>query len=289
MSTRAGTLIGCTSVVIWSLSILLLIQLRSVPVIPLVGLLYLSSSIPSIVKLTLTKRWKGVHRNWKKWAYGILLLSTFQFCVTMGVRKLHPAASELIVQLWPLCIVLLVGFLPRETFSSKYLIPIFIGGIGIWVLFWNQSQFLPITWAILYPICACCSWSCYVLFSRYHRRDAPEMIGLYLGVGGAIALAIYFGSGGRVLLSSKELGCLVILGVGVLGVAQLMWDHGIKKGDIKVMSIFANFNPALAIAWLIAFGYAKTTLNLLISYGLILVATLYAYFLSFNERKSKHL
>ena len=282
---QTGTLFGCIAVVIWSFSIILLLQLRSLPILSLVGYLYLASSVPSIVKLSVTKRWHEVHRSWKKWAIGVFLLALFQYCVTMGVRYLHPAAAELIVQLWPTCIVLLIGLLPRESFNIKYLVPIFVGVMGVWVLFWNQSSFLPLTWAIVFPVTACLAWCGYVLFSRLHENDPPEMIGLYLGVGGLLTFCITFFSGNLSFPTPSETFFLLLLGVGVLGVAQLMWDQGVKGGDVKVMAIFANINPALALGWLILFGYANPSVNLFISYALTLIASLYAYYLSFKSRK----
>jgi len=47
------------------------------------------------------------------------------------------------------------------------------------------------------------------------------------------------------------------LGLGPVGAAFFVWDHGVKHGDIKALGAFSYAAPLLSTVLLIAFGRAE--------------------------------
>ena len=267
---RFATTLGCIAVVIWSSSAVILYHIKSIPLFELVGLLFVGCSVPSLVSISLKKNWKKIEWKWSKWAIGVSSILLFQILFVLALRYLEPATAELILSLWPSLGALLISLRPGEKFTWKYLVPIGVGLSAVWMLLGSKITVGNARWYWLLPLFAALSWTGYLLFSRHHKDDPPEMIGLYFGAGGLICLMI---RGFSLSVSGTSLLLVAFLGVGVLGFSQVMWDTGVKRGNAILMSIFANIAPALSMGWLCLFGLAKISTTLIFSYLLVVLAS----------------
>ncbi|MGE0722866.1 MAG: EamA family transporter [Alphaproteobacteria bacterium] len=62
---------------------------------------------------------------------------------------------------------------------------------------------------------------------------------------------------------------VVALGIGPIGLAFFVWDHGVKHGDIRVLGVLGYLAPLLSTLLLIAFGRAAATWPLALACVLI--------------------
>jgi len=62
---------------------------------------------------------------------------------------------------------------------------------------------------------------------------------------------------------------VLALGMGPVGAAFFVWDHGVKHGDIKALGAFAYAAPLLSTILLIAFGRGAPSWRIAIACVLI--------------------
>jgi drug/metabolite transporter (DMT)-like permease len=63
---------------------------------------------------------------------------------------------------------------------------------------------------------------------------------------------------------------IVLIGIGPMGLANRLWDHGVRFGDGRVLSALAYLTPVLSTLLLVMLGLAELTTQLLVGGSLIL-------------------
>jgi drug/metabolite transporter (DMT)-like permease len=66
------------------------------------------------------------------------------------------------------------------------------------------------------------------------------------------------------------------LGIGPTGGAFYLWDHAVKRGDIRALGALSYATPILSTGLLIAFGLAQPTSTLLAATVLVTVGAVLA-------------
>ena len=62
---------------------------------------------------------------------------------------------------------------------------------------------------------------------------------------------------------------LLGLGLGPVGAAFLLWDIGMKQGDVPLLGVLSYASPILSTALLVALGLAEATWSLAVACGLM--------------------
>jgi drug/metabolite transporter (DMT)-like permease len=63
--------------------------------------------------------------------------------------------------------------------------------------------------------------------------------------------------------------CIIALGLGPVGAAFFLWDHGMKRGDIRLLGTASYAAPVLSTLLLVAFGFATGHWTLALACALI--------------------
>ena len=71
-------------------------------------------------------------------------------------------------------------------------------------------------------------------------------------------------------IGTDALAAMVLIGLGPMGLANLLWDHGVRHGDGRVLSTLAYLTPVLSTLLLALLGLALLTTQVLIGGGLVL-------------------
>ena len=69
--------------------------------------------------------------------------------------------------------------------------------------------------------------------------------------------------------SATQWAAIVGLGLGPVGLAFYVWDHGVKQGDIRLLGVAAYAAPVLSTLILVLAGYAPATASLALACALI--------------------
>ncbi|MFX8466447.1 hypothetical protein ABTL61_19650, partial [Acinetobacter baumannii] len=69
--------------------------------------------------------------------------------------------------------------------------------------------------------------------------------------------------------SAAEWLAVLALGLGPVGAAFFLWDHGVKQGDIKTLGVAAYATPLLSTLILLATGQGSPSWTLALAAALI--------------------
>lgn len=214
---------------------------------------------------------RALQQGWRAWVVGAGGLFLYHVLYFAALRSAPPAEASLVNHLWPLLIVLFSAFLPGEKLAARHLIGAVLAFGGLLALFSEKEASLSsLQSGHVLAFGAALTWAAYSLLSR---RLAHVPSGSVAGFCLATALMA-----GLVHLafettiwpsSSMEWSAIVALGLGPVGGAFFLWDHGVKHGDIRLIGTLAYAAPVLATIWLVLAGFAEAHLALGVACALI--------------------
>ncbi|MBV1704903.1 MAG: EamA family transporter, partial [Hyphomicrobiales bacterium] len=124
-----------------------------------------------------------------------------------------------------------------------------------------------------YLLAAGCAltWSTYSVLSRRFPEAGAETVAAFCAATSALALICHLLFETNVApVGAAAWASIVALGLGPVGLAFYVWDHGVKRGDIGLLGVFAYATPALSTLLLVATGFAAPSWGLAIACGLVM-------------------
>lgn len=261
------TLVGYTALFCWALAAPLTVKIRSLPSFQILTTLFVVSFMVSATKITLCNKWSKLKQPFLFSLIGFVGIYGNDVLYISAFKHAPASHADLINYLWPVFTLLMTGFLPEEHLEPRHIIAAMLGFMGIFVLI-SQNQmgiqreylfgyFLAFMDAIV--------WSVYTVAAKRYGKTPVDMIGIYCGVGALCSFLLHYRYEQFIYPSGEQWFVLVFLGITTQCLAYLFWDFGIKKGDIKLLTILSYSNPILSIAFLIAFGMAEPSKPLFIA------------------------
>lgn len=261
-AVRRATLVGGTAILIWSTLALLTALAGPVPPFLLVALSFGLGGLVSLGVILVTGRplLAVLRQPLPVWLLGIGGLFGYHFLYFLALQSAPAAEANLINYLWPLLIVLFAGLLPGERLGRAQLagtaaglagtLLLVTGGKGITV----QADYLP---GYLAALAASVTWAGYSVLSRRFGSVPTEIVAFFCLATAVLAVPCHLLFETTVWPAGLA-GWAVILamGVGPVGLAFFVWDHGVKRGDIQTLGALSYATPLLSTGLLIAAGRA---------------------------------
>ena len=272
-SVRTATLIGGSTVLVWSTAASLAVLGTTIP-----PLLFLAGAFGVGFLAFL-----GVRLIRGQSLLGMLAVPLPVLCLLVlgflghngfyvtALRYAPAAQVNLISYLWPLLMLLLLAVTGSLRPTRLQLLGSLVGFAGLAWFVAPQSG----GGSLLGYLLAFLAASCFAVYSALRARLAggpPDAAGAACGLAALIALGLYVGFGDPAPLQLEPTAVLAMLliGLGPMGLANLMWDTGVRYGDARVLSSLAYLIPVLSTLLLVALGLAELTSGVLIGGGLIL-------------------
>lgn len=277
MLKKYPNLSGYISLLLWSTCALATTQILRLPIFEILSIIFLSSFLLHSARLTLQKKWHLVRQPLSQWVLGISGVGVQQISYIFAF-KLAPAAEvDLIVYLWPIFVTLLAMLKEKNSSRFRYLVGALIGFLGITLL--NQGHdFLNLSGEVLkgfgFAFVCALSWSFYSVTSKRIPHVPSEVIGLYMGFSLLLTFPFHFMTEKFMMPSWWEASILTYMGVFTSGFAYYLWDYGMKKGNIFLLSVLSYMNPIVSISFLILAGVVAPTKTLAMSAFLVAVGGL---------------
>ena len=190
----------------------------------------------------------------------------------IAALRFAPAAQvNLISYLWPL---LMVVFLAASGIARPTRLQVLGSVLGFCGLAWFLSPDMA-HGGLLGLLLALLAAVCFAAYSALRGRIAggpADAAGAACGVAAMVALALHiaFGAPANSALDPAAVLAMVLIGVGPMGLANLLWDHGVRYGDGRVLATLAYLTPLLSTVLLVVFGLAVLTSQVAIGGGLVL-------------------
>jgi len=165
--------------------------------------------------------------------------------------------------------------LSQQTFSPRYYLSSGLCLMGLSALFLTQGQEQPrMEYWLGYLFATGCavSWTFYSLSVRHGKGINDSLNTKVCLVGFLMSFCIHLGFETFQLPSIAALLGIVFSGSGVIALAYLSWEKGMKGGNVTILTTFSYSVPILSIALLVLFDLTELTWNLFFATILIAIA-----------------
>lgn len=266
-----ATVVGTVAVLMWATLALLTAQSGQVPPFLLVGL---SFTLAFVIGVAVWIWGPGDERSCvarvrsqfrlplRVWALGVGGLFGYHFFYFLALRSAPPVEASLIAYLWPLLIVVFSAFLPAERLRWWHVAGTLAGLLGTAILVTGGEVSFKSQFALGYAAAAVCAllWSGYSVLSRTVRQVPSTAVGAFCGVTAVLSFGAHFSLETTVWpADTGEWLAVLGLGLGPVGTAFYLWDHGVKHGEIRVLGAASYGAPLLSTILLIVAGLAEVT------------------------------
>ncbi|SMH31164.1 EamA domain-containing membrane protein RarD [Azospirillum lipoferum] len=261
---RRATGVGALAILLWSSAALLTTLAGGVPPFQLVastfGLAFLTGTIGGLIR---GRDVVGALRQpWPVWLVGVAGLFGYHFFYFLAFHIAPGAAVEvnLLNYLWPLFIVLFSALLPGERLKPAHVLGALCGLAGTALIVTGRggglslaSENLP---AYAAAFAAAVIWGAYSVLSRRFGNVPTEAVGGFCLVTALLGLLCHLAFETTVVPQGWAWLALLALGIGPDGLAFFLWDHGMKRGDIRALGVLSYAVPPASTLLLILFGQA---------------------------------
>jgi len=189
------------------------------------------------------------------------------------VQNAPPAEANLINYMWPLLIVVLAGLLPGERLGPAQVGGALLGLAGTGLLVTGgEGLSVRAEHAAGYAaaIGSALVWASYSVLSRRYGDVPTDAVAGFCAVTAVLALGCHLAFETTAWPAGTAAWLAVLaLGLGPVGAAFFLWDHGVKRGDIQVLGASAYAAPPLSTLILAAAGLAEARWTLWAACALI--------------------
>ncbi|HEX7111604.1 MAG TPA: DMT family transporter [Mizugakiibacter sp.] len=275
--TRRATLAGFGAILLWSTLALLS---RGAGRLPPWQLLASGFAVGTLATFAASSLRHGPRaalarcaQPWPAFALGFGALFGFHALYFHALARAPAAQASLIVYLWPLLIALGAGARDAATRPRRALAALCGLAATALAIGADPTALAREAWfGYLLALACALVWAGYSLANaRFAALPAETLIPACAAT--ALAGAVVHLAGERwVAPSAHEWLAVVLLGIGPVGTAFLLWDAATKRGDLGLLGVAAYAAPVLSTALLVAAGLAPARAALLGAALLVAVA-----------------
>jgi drug/metabolite transporter (DMT)-like permease len=276
-----ATALGTGAILLWATLASLTALRGPIPPFQTTAIVFLIGSVLIALVAILRGRAKLLEPTWASFALGVYGLFVYHALYFAALTLAPPAEASLITALWALLTVLFSGLLPNHRLRAQHVIGALIGlGAAALLVHDKLGGDAPAAGARLgYALAFACAfvWSSYSVASRLlaavpsEAVAAPCLATALLAAACSLAFEEWTPPPGAVSWAA-----LVCLGLGPIGAAFVLWDIGMKQGNVPLLGVLSYAALILSTALLVALGLAQATWSLALACALMVLAAFIA-------------
>jgi drug/metabolite transporter (DMT)-like permease len=260
-----ATALGFGAILLWStLATLTALKGGAIPPFQTTAITFAIGGTVLLAFAIARGRWRALTPHPK--AFALALYGLFAYhALYFAALKLAPAAeASLIASLWALLTVLMSGLLPGHRLRPRHVVAAVLGLVAAALLVGDSggsaAAFPSRLWGLGLAFACAFVWASYSVMSRLVAAIPSESLALPCLATAALAVlsSLLLESWSAVPSATAWLA-LVLLGLGPVGAAFLLWDIGMKQGSIATLGVLAYASPILSTLLLIVLGLAQPT------------------------------
>jgi len=276
-----ATLIGATALLIWACAALCSVELKEVPTFLVVAIVcgwgFFTSSL--LTQQTSYRTQLGTTPR-PCLVIGFLLLFSTQAGYLAAFKYAPPAQVDLIYYLWPIMVVAALTLSLNRQNALRSLLGALLGFMGVFVVINSEARLQPLqpeylTGYVL-ALIAALAWGGYTVYAHRSVQAPTGLMGLCCAPTALLAAMLHVFYEPLYIPSAREWLFTALMGVSILGLSMLLWDHGVKRGHVNLLSVLSYFNPILSIGVLVICGQTTTSSYLWMGAGLVALGALVA-------------
>ena len=278
MRGRGATLAGCGAILLWSSLALLSRAASGIPPLQLTAMAFAVSGAGGLAFLWLRGEFEVLRQGWRVWLHGLGGLFGFHALYFASLALAPAATANLINYTWPLLIVLLSAVVLGIRLTRRHLFGTALALAGCAVLL-GQGAAFPAGALLGYALAAASAvvWASYSVLARRFSEVPSGVVAGFCAGSAVLAWALHLATERTVAPDAVAWAAVLALGAGPVGMAFVLWDRGMKRGDVRLLGTLAFATPVLSTLLLTMAGLAPFTLATLAAAVLVasggLVAT----------------
>jgi drug/metabolite transporter (DMT)-like permease len=207
------------------------------------------------------------------WALGTGGLFLYHALYFAALRTAPPAEAGLVNYLWPLLIVLFCALLPGESLRLRHVAGALTGFAGLVILFAAKGGgFSGLSPGYALAFAAAFVWAGYSVASRRFAHVPSGAVAGFCLATALLAGVLHLATERTVWPENpSQWAALAVLGLGPAGAAFFLWDHGVKRGDIRLLGVLSYAAPVLSTLWLVVASHAQAGWPLAIACAMIVM------------------
>lgn len=289
---KRATLLGFAAILLWGMLALLTSLSGNIPPFQLTAMTFFIAFLVGAASFLKSGRDFSIFKQPPAvWLNGIFGLFGYHAIYFMAMKNAPSIEASLIAYLWPILIVLFSSFLPGERLRWFHLAGAILGFAGVAALLLRGGFAIKQEYMIGYGLALLCAviWSLYSVVSRKLSGAPTMLIGAFCGITALLSFICHLLFEKTVAVTGIQWIPVLLLGLGPVGLAFFAWDHGMKKGNIKLLGTLSYVAPLLSSILLVLFGKADFSIGLLLACGLIMAGSFITVIDSFKGmRTNKH-
>lgn len=272
MQNSSYLVYAAIAIVLWSSLAAIAAGMTHVPPFLLIALPFILGGCLSI---PLRRHWQF---DIKILAFGIAGIFGYHLFLFSALRLAPAVEANLINYTWPLLVVLFSPlFLPKLKLTLQHILSALIGFSGVYLLVAGPSAIQFSQEAMLgYGLAfgASITWACYSLISTRLSGVHSATIGLFCLLSGIFSLVVSALFETWPTLTTSDLGTMVLLGLGPMGLSFYAWDKALKLGDPRTIGVLSYSTPMLSTLLLIWVSGREFEWHILVAMLLIIGAAI---------------
>lgn len=280
VTSRTATLLGTGAIGLWGALASLTALRGPIPTFQTTAIAFaIGGSVIALVAI-LRGRTAALWPSGPALALGIVGLFGYHALYFAALSLAPPAEASLITAMWALFTVLFSGLLPGHRLQAGHILGALLGLTAATLLVWDklgtgQGSNSALGFALAFA-CALL-WSSYSVALRLLPAVPSESIAVAALITSALAyICSHVFETWATPAGATAWAALISLGIGPLGAAFVLWDIGMKRGNIPLLGVLSYAGTVLSTILLVALGLAQATWTLGVACALMVAAAVIA-------------
>ncbi|WP_334178067.1 EamA family transporter [Pseudoxanthomonas sp.] len=273
---RRATLVGLAAILLWASLALLTTATGTLPPFQVLAIGFGIAAALGLFRAMLrgADGWRELRQPLPALMLSTLALFGYHALYFIALKRAPAVEANLLNYLWPLLIVVFAGLIGGVSVRPGQWLGTALG-LAAAVLLVTRGRGLQVDPAhvpgYLAALGAALIWSLYSVLNRRHA-DVPTAAITVACAGVAVLGAIAHLLGERTVApTTGQWIVLVLMGIGPVGAAFWLWDHGTKRGDIALLGSLSYLAPLLSTLLLVVSGRAQAHWIQAVAIALLLV------------------
>ena len=261
-SQRRATLAGLVAILLWASLALLTTATGNLPPFQVLAVGFSIAAVLGLLRAGLrgSAGWRELRQPLSAFALSTLALFGYHALYFIALKRAPAVEANLLNYLWPLLIVVFAGLFGGVSVRRAQWLGTGLGLVAA-VLLVTRGRSLQIEPShvpgYVAALGAALIWSLYSVLNRRHAEVPSAAITLACAGVAVLGAVAHLVGEETVIPTAGQWTVLVLMGIGPVGAAFWLWDHGTKRGDIALLGSLSYLAPLLSTLLLVASGRAQ--------------------------------
>jgi drug/metabolite transporter (DMT)-like permease len=267
---RSATLAGCAALALWAFLAPLTRLAQPMPPLLLTALGLLAGGLFGLAAVAARGRLGALRQGPLAWAHGLAGIGGYHALYFAALGAAPAVEANLLNYSWPLLIVLLSGWIGGLRLGAQRLCGVGLGAAGAVLLLAGNAAFPAEAWlGFAFALAAALVWALYSVLAARLGSVPSEAVAGFCAASGVIAGIAHLGLEPSAFPDARQWAVVALLGLGPTGAAFFLWDHGMKRGDPRLLGTLAYAVPVASTLLLVAIGEGALSARMLLAAALV--------------------